>query len=75
MDGCGRHKKCPKQPPLPWFPSLVLSTSAYSVLVLRPPTSRLAAWDNIKATTSFDSLSSFHPWPLSLPCTIITIVK
>jgi hypothetical protein len=51
-------KNRPRQPPLPWLPPLVLSTSAYSVSVLRPPTSRLAAWGNINATTFLNSLSN-----------------
>jgi hypothetical protein len=53
-------KKCPKQPPLLWFPPLVLSTSAYSVSVHRPPTSCSVAWDNLNNTTSVNSLSNFH---------------
>ena len=69
-------KKCPRQPPFPWFPPLVLSTSAYSALVLRPPTSRLAAWGNVNSSTSLKNLSNsardFFPAPP--PCTLIRIV-
>jgi hypothetical protein len=40
--------------------SLLLSTSAYSVSVLRPPTSCSIAWDNVNATTSVNGLSNFR---------------
>jgi hypothetical protein len=53
-------KKCPKQPPLVWFPPLVLSASAYSVSVLRPPTSRSATWDSLNNTTCVNNLSNFR---------------
>jgi hypothetical protein len=53
-------KKCPKQPPPLWFPPRVLSASAYSGSVLRPPTSCSIAWDNINTTTSINSLSNLR---------------
>jgi hypothetical protein len=53
-------KERPEQPPFVWFPPLVLSTSAYLVSVLRPPTLRLATRDKLNISTSIRSLSNFR---------------
>jgi hypothetical protein len=52
------RRSVPSNLPFVWLPPLVLSASAYSASVHRPPNSRSATRDNLNVSTSVGNLSN-----------------